>query len=76
MKDKGVQPIIGCALPVSGLGEGPPERWARCPTVVLLAKDEAGWLNLCTLSSMAYLDGDGVTNPACPGRRWRRTEGA
>ena len=30
MKDKGVQPIIGCALPVSGLGEGPPERWARC----------------------------------------------
>ena len=59
MKDKGVQPIVGCALPVSGIGEGPPERWARRPTVVLLAKDEAGWLNLCTLSSMAYLDGDG-----------------
>ena len=59
MKDKGVQPIIGCALPVSGIGEGPPERWARCPTIVLLAKDEAGWLNLCSLSSMAYLDGDG-----------------
>ncbi len=59
MKDKGVQPIIGCALPVSGIGEGPPERWARCPTVVLLAKDEAGWLNLCALSSMAYLDADG-----------------
>ena len=59
MKEKGVQPIIGCALPVSGVGEGPPERWARCPTVVLLAKDEAGWLNLCTLSSMAYLEGEG-----------------
>ena len=59
MKDKGVQPIIGCALPVSGIGEGPPERWARCPTVVLLAQDETGWLNLCTLSSMGYLEGDG-----------------
>ncbi len=59
MKEKGVQPIVGCALPVSNIGEGPPERWARCPTVVLLAKDEAGWLNLCTLSSMAYLEGGG-----------------
>ena len=59
MKDAGVQPIIGCALPVSGIGEGPPERWARCPTVVLLAKDEQGWLNLCTLSSRAYLGADG-----------------
>ena len=59
MKEKGVQPIVGCALPVCGIGEGPPERWARCPTVVLLAKDEAGWLNLCTLSSMAYLEADG-----------------
>ena len=59
MKELGVQPIIGCALPVSGIGEGPPQRWARCPTVVLLAKDEAGWLNLCTLSSMAYLEADG-----------------
>jgi DNA polymerase III subunit alpha len=58
MKDKGVQPIIGCALPVGGLGEGPPERWARCPTVVLLAQNERGWLNLCTLSSMAYLQED------------------
>jgi DNA polymerase-3 subunit alpha len=56
MKDKGVQPVIGCALPVSGIGEGPPQRWARRPTVVLLAKDETGWLNLCALSSMAYLD--------------------
>ena len=28
----GVQPIIGCALPVTGIGEGPPERWARIPT--------------------------------------------
>ena len=65
MKDKGVQPIIGCALPVSGLGEGLPERWARCPTVVLLAQDEAGWLNLCALSSMAYLQADSA-EPCVP----------
>jgi DNA polymerase-3 subunit alpha len=56
-KDAGVQPIIGCALPVSGIGEGRAERWARAPTIVLLAQNETGWLNLMTLSSSAYLDG-------------------
>ncbi len=56
MKERGVQPVVGCALPVSGIGEGCPERWARCPTLVLLAQDEAGWLNLMALSSMAYLE--------------------
>src|SRR5271156_1396023 len=55
-KDAGVQPIIGCALPVTGIGEGPPERWARVPTVVLLAQNETGYRNLMTLSSAAYLD--------------------
>ncbi len=55
-KDAGVQPIIGCALPVSGIGEGPPERWARIPTIVLLAQNEAGWRNLTELSSAAFLD--------------------
>ena len=28
-KDAGVQPLLGCALPVSGIGEGRSERWAR-----------------------------------------------
>jgi DNA polymerase-3 subunit alpha len=56
-KGAGVQPIIGCALPVSGIGEGRAERWARAPTIVLLAQNETGWLNLMTLSSSAYLDG-------------------
>jgi DNA polymerase-3 subunit alpha len=64
MKDGGVQPIVGCALPVSGIGEGRAERWARTPTVVLLAQDEVGWLNLMALSSMAYLEGDG--DPVTP----------
>ena len=58
-KDAGVQPIIACALPVSGIGEGPPERWALCPTVVLIAQNEQGWLNLTALSSQAYLEPDG-----------------
>ncbi|MCA6268102.1 DNA polymerase III subunit alpha [Phenylobacterium sp.] len=65
-KDAGVQPIIGCALPVTGIGGRPPERWARTPTIVLLAQSEAGYLNLSTLSSMAYLEADGVEEPSVP----------
>ena len=65
MKEAGVQPIVGCALPVSGLGEGRSERWGRAPCVVLLAQNEAGWLNLMTLSSLAYLAGD-AAEPVVP----------
>ena len=52
----GVQPIVGCALPVVGVGGGPPERWARTPTIVLLAQNEEGYRNLCELSSAAFLE--------------------
>jgi len=55
-QDAGVQPIVGCALPVTGLGEGPPERWARLPTIVLLAQNERGYRNLTELSSAAFLE--------------------
>ena len=65
-KDTGVQPIIGCALPVTGIGEGRPERWARTPTVVLLAQNETGYRNLTILSSMAYLESDGLAEPSVP----------
>ena len=65
-KDAGVQPIIGCALPVSGLGEGQSERWARTPTVVLLVQNDAGWRNLSILSSAAYLDSMGSAEPHVP----------
>ncbi len=65
-KGEGVQPIIGCALPVSGIGEPRGERWAKTPTVVLLAQTEAGYLNLCELSSAAYLDSDGSEDPYVP----------
>ena len=65
-KDAGVQPIIGCALPVRGIGGKAPERWARTPTIVLLAQSEAGYLNLSALSSMAFLEADGLEEPSVP----------
>src|SRR4051812_43013278 len=48
-KGAGVQPIVGCALPVTGIGEPPSVRWAKTPTVVLLAQSEQGYLNLAEL---------------------------
>jgi len=59
----GVQPIIGCALPVIGLGAGANERWAKTPTIVLLAQNEVGYLNLCILSSAAFLEVEGNETP-------------
>lgn len=65
-KGEGVQPIIGCALPVSGIGEALPERWAKTPTIMLLAQSEQGYLNLCDLSSFAYLDIEASDEPHVP----------
>lgn len=59
-KDSGVQPIIGCILPIRGLGAAPlgarGEGSGRPSSVVLLAQNEAGWLNLSALSSRAFLE--------------------
>jgi DNA polymerase-3 subunit alpha len=65
----GVQPIIGCALPLTGLGGVSPERWARLPTIVLLAQNEVGWRNLCELSSAAFLE---VEASDAPHVAWER----
>ena len=65
-KGAGVQPIVGCLLPVGGIGERPPERWARTPAVVLLAQNETGYRNLTELSSAAYLEIDGPEEPHVP----------
>jgi DNA polymerase-3 subunit alpha len=62
-KEAGVQPIIGCALPVTGIGDKPAERWARTPTVALLAQNEVGYRNLTALSSAAYLEVEGAAEP-------------
>jgi DNA polymerase-3 subunit alpha len=68
-KDAGVQPIVGCALPVTGIGEGPPERWARIPSIVLLAQNAQGWRHLTELSSMAFVDVSPTDEPHVP---WAR----
>jgi DNA polymerase-3 subunit alpha len=65
-KGAGVQPIVGCALPVSGIGEPLAERWAKPPCVVLLAQSEKGYLNLAELSSIAYLEIDAAEDPHVP----------
>ena len=59
MKEAGVQPIVGCALPVTGIGGVAGGRWARAATVPLFAQTEEGWLNLMKLSSEAYLEAEG-----------------
>ncbi|HYC99541.1 DNA polymerase III subunit alpha [Brevundimonas sp.] len=65
-KGAGVQPLIACALPVTGIGGKIAERWARVPTVVLLVQNEAGWLNLSALSSSAFLDAGAMDEPSVP----------
>jgi DNA polymerase-3 subunit alpha len=65
-KGAGVQPLIACALPVTGIGGKINERWARVPTVVLLVQNEAGWLNLSALSSAAYLEAGAMDEPGVP----------
>ncbi|HEX4711284.1 DNA polymerase III subunit alpha [Phenylobacterium sp.] len=62
-KEAGVQSIVGCALPVTGIGEGPAERWAKTPTLVLLAQNEQGYANLSELSSAAFLEVDPADEP-------------
>jgi DNA polymerase-3 subunit alpha len=49
-RDAGIQPILGTTLAVQREPGGPID-W-----LVLLCKDEAGWLNLCDLVSSAHLD--------------------
>jgi DNA polymerase-3 subunit alpha len=65
-KDAGVQPIVACALPVTGIGGQASDRWAKVPTVVVIVQNETGWLNLCQLSSSAYLDAGPVDEPGVP----------
>ena len=62
-KESGIQPIVGCALPVRGIGGAPTERWGKIPTIVLYAQNEQGWLNLTKLSSVAYVEADALEEP-------------
>ena len=71
LREKGIQPIIGCTLKVD-FGEaehGQRPSPAPCGTaqaarsLVLLAKDETGYRNLMRLSSRAYLDTPDTAEP-------------
>ena len=53
-QDSGVQPIIGCQITLEAGTTGP----AVTGPVVLLAQDQAGWLNLMELSTCLYLRDD------------------
>ena len=58
-KAAGVQPIVGCQVSLAHDPAQPGER-ARPPApLVLLAQDEAGYMNLMKLNSCLYLRGDG-----------------
>ncbi len=67
----GVQPIVGCDLPVGERRVS--ARPARAPDwLLLLAQSETGYRNLMALSSGAFLDGDG---PGPPLVAWEALEG-
>ncbi|HWI75573.1 MAG TPA: DNA polymerase III subunit alpha, partial [Sphingomicrobium sp.] len=59
---KGVQPIIGTALGVAR----PPELGNGIDWLVLLAKDDQGYANLCKLVSAAHLDRPLAEEPHVP----------
>ena len=55
----GVQPIIGCQVDVAYTTPEPGKRPEAPAAIVLLAQNEAGYMNLMKLNSCAYLKGDG-----------------
>jgi DNA polymerase III subunit alpha len=69
LSEKGIQPIIGCALKLD-FSDGPQDNVHRqrqaqrkLPSLVLLAKDDIGYRNLMRLSSRAYLDTPDTAEP-------------
>ena len=58
-KGAGVQPIVGCQLSLDSDPVQPGERPRPPAPLVLLAQDEAGYMNLMKLNSCLYLRGDG-----------------
>ncbi|MCQ8782653.1 DNA polymerase III subunit alpha [Mangrovibrevibacter kandeliae] len=63
----GIQPIVGCQLEVAfgdeETGDSRERLPAAHPTMVLIAKDEAGYANLVEIVSFAYLQHDGNARP-------------
>ncbi len=62
--DAGVQPIIGCQISLHRETDG---KTPKAPDkIVLLAQTEAGYRNLMALSSKAFLDSVGLSEPQIP----------
>ena len=55
----GLQPIIGCQVDLAFDPAGPGERPRPAAPLVLLAQNEAGYLNLLKLNSCLYLNSGG-----------------
>ncbi len=66
LADKGIQPIMGLALPISFLTPRPGDAVGPDGILALIAQDEAGWKNLMALSSMSFLDIAANTLPHVP----------
>ena len=69
--DKSVQPVIGTLLAVArpadiALRQAQDERASTLDWLVLLAKDEQGYANLCRLVSAAHLDRPASEDPHVP----------
>jgi DNA polymerase III subunit alpha len=58
-KAAGLQPIVGCQISLTYDPAQPGERARPPASVVLLAQDEAGYMNLMKLNSCLYLDAGG-----------------
>ena len=62
--DDGLQPLIGCQLSIDMEDEGEGEKrghaqhLAKLPSLVLIAANDRGYVNLVDLVSRAYLDGE------------------
>ncbi|MBL9054081.1 MAG: DNA polymerase III subunit alpha [Tabrizicola sp.] len=59
----GVQPIVGCQISIAHDPAQPGERPRLPAPVVLLAQNEAGYMNLMRLNTLLYIDGV-MTGPA------------
>ncbi len=55
----GIQPIVGCQISLTYEATQPGERPRVPAPIVLLAQDEAGYMNLMKLNSCLYLDAQG-----------------
>ncbi|HEX3864074.1 MAG TPA: DNA polymerase III subunit alpha [Stellaceae bacterium] len=67
--DAGIQPIIGCEIALAagethGRSQRPPGTTLELDRLVLLVQSEAGYRNLMSLVSRAFLDGEAGAEPA------------